>query len=40
MILINLVYTESAIRGAVDKMLSNLKKNAIIEKLIHFFFRF
>jgi len=25
MILINLVYTESAIRGAVDKMLSNLK---------------
>ena len=27
--LINLVYTESAIRGAVDKMLSNLKKNAI-----------
>ena len=38
--LINLVYTESAIRGAVDKMLSNLKKNAIIEKLIHFFFRF
>ena len=27
--LINLVYTESAIRGAVDKLLSNLKKNAV-----------
>ena len=27
--LVHLVYTESAIRGAVDKLLSNLKKNAV-----------